>query len=101
MTRGRCGSLILHRMNLSFTTPRRFNPAHRELTMAESKQIVFGFRELAETLVKKEGIHEGHWGIFVRFGIQGANVGHGASDLLPAAIVPILEIGIQRFDEKN
>src|SRR3972149_1026091 len=28
MTRGRCGSLPLHRVTLSFTTPRRFNPAH-------------------------------------------------------------------------
>ena len=30
MTRGRCGSLVLHRMTLSFTTPRRFIPAHKE-----------------------------------------------------------------------
>jgi transposase len=30
MTRGRCGSLILQRMTLSFTTPRRFIPAHEE-----------------------------------------------------------------------
>ena len=29
MTRGRCGSLRLHRMTLSFTTPRRFSLAHR------------------------------------------------------------------------
>ena len=28
-TRGRCGSLILHRMTLSFTTSRRFLSAHR------------------------------------------------------------------------
>jgi len=27
MTRGRCGSLRLHRMTLSFTTPRRFSSA--------------------------------------------------------------------------
>jgi hypothetical protein len=32
MTRGRCGSLRLHRMTLSFTTPRRFIPAHRSST---------------------------------------------------------------------
>lgn len=31
MTRGRCGSLGLHRMTLSFTPPRRFNPAHTQL----------------------------------------------------------------------
>src|SRR4051812_44054446 len=30
MTRGRRGSLTLHRMTLSFTTPRRFIPAHKE-----------------------------------------------------------------------
>jgi len=29
MTRGRCGSLLLHRMALSSTTSRRFIPAHR------------------------------------------------------------------------
>jgi hypothetical protein len=28
MTRGRCGSLILHRVALSSTTPRRFIPTH-------------------------------------------------------------------------
>src|SRR5208283_6000004 len=28
MTRGRCGSLCLHRMTLPFTTPRRFSSAH-------------------------------------------------------------------------
>ena len=33
MTRGRCGSLTLHRMTLSFTTPRRFIPAHKEMPM--------------------------------------------------------------------
>src|SRR2546422_8147290 len=33
MTRGRCGSLALHRTTLSFATPRRFNPAHKEPTM--------------------------------------------------------------------
>ena len=33
MTRGQCGSLVLHCMTLSFTTPRRFNPAHKEQIM--------------------------------------------------------------------
>src|SRR5438552_18226208 len=33
MTRGRRGSLALHRMTLSFTTPRRFSPAHKENDM--------------------------------------------------------------------
>src|SRR3989338_10142722 len=33
MTRGRCGSLALHRTTLSFATPRRFNPAYKEVLM--------------------------------------------------------------------
>jgi hypothetical protein len=32
MTRGRCGSLFLHRMRLSLTISRRSSPAHRGLT---------------------------------------------------------------------
>src|ERR1035441_8952310 len=33
MTRSQCGSLNLHCMKLSFTTPRRFLPAHKETGM--------------------------------------------------------------------
>ena len=64
--------------------------------MAEASQYVFGFKELTEMLVKKEGLHVGHWAILVRFGINAANVSMGGSEPLPSAIVPIVEIGIQR-----
>src|SRR5215208_6070447 len=37
MTRGRCGSLAFHRVTLSFTTPRRFSPAHKEIAMSGSE----------------------------------------------------------------
>lgn len=69
--------------------------------MAESNQIAFTHKELATLLIKKQGIHKGYWGIFVKFGIQGANVGQSPSDLMPAAIVPILEIGLQKFAEET
>jgi hypothetical protein len=64
--------------------------------MSEASQYVFSFKELAEMLVKKENIHEGHWGILLRFGIQGANIALGGGDPFPTAIVPVMEIGIQR-----
>jgi len=53
--------------------------------------------------VKKQGIHEGIWGLYVEFGIQGANIGtdQAKKDLVPAAIVPILRLGIQRFPDEN
>ena len=39
MTRGRCGPLTLQRMTLSFTTPRRFIPAHRRSSMANQLKM--------------------------------------------------------------
>src|SRR6266704_6486604 len=39
MTRGRCGSLVLQRMKLSFTTPRRFDRRTRSTLMNSEKYI--------------------------------------------------------------
>ena len=71
--------------------------------MADVKQITFSHREVAEALVKDQGIHEGLWGIYVEFGIQGANISTDpeSKNLLPAAVVPVLKLGIQRFGEEN
>ena len=69
--------------------------------MAESTQIVFTHKEVVEALLKRQGIHEGIWGIYVKFGIKGANVGASDSDLMPAAIVPVLQIGLQKFETEN
>ncbi len=71
--------------------------------MAEPKQITFTFQEVVEALLKKQGIHEGVWAIYIRFGISGANITDMATQskesLRPAAVVPLLEIGLQRFEE--
>jgi hypothetical protein len=70
--------------------------------MPESARIVFTHKQVVEALVRKQGIHEGIWGLYVRFGINAANVGPDASaDLLPAAIIPVLEIGLQPFEVVN
>lgn len=65
--------------------------------MPESNQIVFTHKELAEILVKNQGIHEGLWGIYIEFGFTAANVGDRTGILQPSAIVPVQKIGIQRF----
>jgi hypothetical protein len=71
--------------------------------MAEVKNYTFNHKEIAETLIKRLDIHEGLWGIYVEFAIVAANVntGPGQDTLLPAAIIPIAKIGIQRFDQAN
>ena len=61
----------------------------------------FTHQELAEILIKHKNIHEGLWGIYVEFGIGATNIGQGPNDMLPAAIVPIVKLGLQRFPEPN
>jgi hypothetical protein len=75
--------------------------------MAEPSQIVFSFKELAEILVREQGIHDGFWGLFVRFGITAGNINMASATdpsvtaLVPTALVPIVELGIQKFEELN
>ncbi|MDI7277627.1 MAG: hypothetical protein QME94_16740 [Anaerolineae bacterium] len=71
--------------------------------MSEARQTyTYTHRELAEILVKHQGIHEGLWGLYVQFGFGGLNVVNpDDSAMSPAAIVPITRIGIQRFAEAN
>lgn len=71
--------------------------------MAEREKKQFTHVELAEILVKHSGIHEGHWGLFVEFGLGAANLPiagpDGALSVKPTAMVPVNVIGIQKFDE--
>jgi hypothetical protein len=69
--------------------------------MAEASQITFSFKEIAELLIKRQRIHEGIWGIYVKFGIGAMNMGPTEGEVRPTAIVPILELGLQKFDKES
>jgi hypothetical protein len=69
--------------------------------MPEVQQYAYTFKELAEALVRQQGIHEGLWGVYVEFGIAAGNIGPTPEDVRPAAIVPILKLGLQRFSEPS
>ena len=71
--------------------------------MPETKQIVFSHKEVVEALIRYHNLHEGLWGLYVEFGLAGANVGSkpGGDDLNPTAIVPVLKIGLQRFEKPS
>ncbi|MCY4602409.1 MAG: hypothetical protein OXF27_21100 [Acidobacteria bacterium] len=69
--------------------------------MAEANQIIFTYKEITTALLKQQGIHSGIWGIYVKFGIQGTNIGPSDDALVPAAILPLIEVGLQRFDKVN
>ena len=69
--------------------------------MPEAKQVVFTYKELAEILVKKLNLHEGIWGIYIEFAIQGANIKDQSGQVTPSAVVPVVRMGLQRMDEVN
>ena len=71
--------------------------------MPEATMISFSHKEVTEALLKGQDIHEGLWGIYIEFGLGAANIGQGPGDpnLLPAAIIPVTKIGIQKFAEAN
>ncbi|MEI6531173.1 MAG: hypothetical protein WCN99_06790 [bacterium] len=69
--------------------------------MPETKQLTFSHQEIAEALIRYAGLKEGLWGLYVEFGILGTNVTDSSSNLNPAAIVPILKLGLQRFPKGN
>lgn len=66
--------------------------------------ILVTYKDLAELMVKHKGIHHGLWGVYIRFGLKATNMPVQADDeitLMPAAILPIVEIGIQEFHEAS
>lgn len=72
--------------------------------MAESALITFSHQEVVTALIKAQDIHEGLWALYVEFGIGAANVASGpeeANGFLPAAIVPVVKLGIQRADKQT
>jgi hypothetical protein len=69
--------------------------------MAEINQYVFSFKEIVEALIRKQGIHEGIWGIYVEFGLSAINAGPSPDQILPTALIPVQKIGIQRLPNES
>jgi hypothetical protein len=69
--------------------------------MAEVNQYIFTYKEIVEALIKKQGLHEGVWRIYLEFGIAGANAGPTEDQILPAAIVPINKMGLARVPKED
>jgi len=69
--------------------------------MPEAGQFIFTYKELVELLVKSQGLHDGIWGLFVRFGLSAANIGENDAALRPAAVIPVLEIGLQKMEKES
>lgn len=68
--------------------------------MDEVQEHVFEHKELVEALIKHKSIREGLWMLTVRFGLSATNVERtgDSGNINPAAIVPVLNVGIRRTD---
>lgn len=66
--------------------------------MAEIRQqYVFSYQEVAEALIKKQNLHEGIWAIYLEFALGAANI-QGPEGIMPAAIVPLVKVGLQKAE---
>jgi hypothetical protein len=68
--------------------------------MAEATNYLFDYKEVAEALIKKQGLHEGLWHIGVEFGLAAQNI-RTPNGFAPAAIIPVNKIGLSRTEEPN
>ena len=55
--------------------------------MAEVTQYSFSWAEIAETLIKKQGIHEGQWTAAAEFAVTASVVGPTPTDAKPGMMV--------------
>jgi len=69
--------------------------------MPEVSTIVFSFKEVVIALLKAQGIHEGYWALTVRFGLNATNIGANEDEVRPTAMIPILELGLQKAEKET
>jgi len=67
----------------------------------ETTRFTFSHKEIVEMLIKKQGFHEGLWMMYVEFGLGALNAGPSDDQLLPAAIIPVMKIGLQKGEKEN
>lgn len=68
--------------------------------MAEVTNYLFDYKEVAEALIKKQGIHEGLWHVAIEFGFAAQNI-RTPNGFAPAAIVPVQKIGLVRTPDAS
>jgi len=67
----------------------------------ETTRFTFSHKEIVEMLIMKQGFHEGLWVMYVEFGLGALNAGPSDDQLLPAAIISVMKIGLQKGEKEN
>jgi hypothetical protein len=69
--------------------------------MGDPTTYSFTNKELIETLIKKQGLHEGIWRLIVKFGLSGVTSGPSQNEIYPTAVIPLLGVGLLRVDKED
>jgi hypothetical protein len=67
--------------------------------MAEATQYTFSLLEVAETLIKKQGIHEGKWVIGIEFTLNVGLLGATPPDIKPGVMILANSIQLLKAQE--
>lgn len=69
--------------------------------MPDVTQYLFNHQEVVTALLRNQGIREGIWALTINFGFSATNVENlnGAPRAVPAAILPVLGIGLRRTNK--
>lgn len=52
------------------------------------------FKDVVEAMIKKQGLTEGIWALYIEFGIGAANIPGPDGILKPTALIPIISMGL-------
>jgi hypothetical protein len=71
--------------------------------MADPTQYTFSHRELVEILIRNQGLHQGIWAASFQLGMGNTQVPSpsGGGDTLPAIVVTIFGVGLQKADKEG
>lgn len=72
--------------------------------MADPQAFTYKLKDLAEIMVKDQKLHEGFWGVYFEFALSAGMIQNpqgGDQNITPAAIVPVINVGIHRFEKPN
>jgi hypothetical protein len=69
--------------------------------MSNAIQYQFDLSELAEMLLKKQGIKEGLWSLGAQFSLAAANAGPDPSKVMPSMIVSLDKLRLSRTEDAS
>lgn len=67
--------------------------------MAETTQVMYSLKELAELLVKERGFHEGHYELSIEFQVAIGAFGPTPDAVAPSALLGVSKVGISKVPQ--